>query len=51
MNDSERLDWLAALTSRLQDVYWRVENEGETVREAIDWLADAQKEEDEDRQS
>ncbi len=43
MTDQERMEWLEKVTSRLQDVYWRVENEGGTVREAIDWLIKAQK--------
>ncbi len=45
MSDKERLDWLEK-TSRLQDVYWRIENEGGSVRDAIDWLAKAQRQEE-----
>jgi hypothetical protein len=45
VDDSNRMDWIAANHSRLQDVYWRLENEGGTVRDAIDWLAEAQKNE------
>jgi hypothetical protein len=37
VRDRDRLDWLK-FNSRLQDVYWRIENEGGTVREAIDWF-------------
>jgi hypothetical protein len=40
MSDSQRLDWLYANTQRLKDVYWRIENEGGTVRDAIDFLSD-----------
>ena len=39
MDDAERLNWLDEYTSRLTDVYWHIENEGEGVREAIDTLA------------
>jgi hypothetical protein len=38
MMDTERLDWLGADASRLQDVYWRMQNEDESLREAIDAL-------------
>ena len=38
-DDTERLDWLDADTGRLQDVYWRIENEGGSARDAIDWFA------------
>jgi hypothetical protein len=40
MSDSQKLDWLNANTQRLKDVYWRIENEGGTVRDAIDFLSD-----------
>jgi len=37
--DTTRVDWLeAASTERLENVRWRIENEGGTVREAIDWF-------------
>lgn len=42
VSDAERLDWLK-YNSRLQDVYWRIENEGGTVREAIDWFMEQEK--------
>lgn len=45
MTDEERLDWLDDNHTRLQDVYWRMENEGCSLRDAIDWLAEAQKDE------
>jgi len=51
MDDAMRLDWLAANPARLQDVYWRRENEGGTLREAIDWLAEAQAKEKNERPS
>jgi hypothetical protein len=38
MGDPERLDWLAANPSRLQDVYWRLQNEDDSLREAIDYF-------------
>jgi hypothetical protein len=38
MDDAMRMDWLAANPSRLQDVYWRLQNEGGTLREAIDYV-------------
>lgn len=38
MTDEERLDWLEKSDSRLQDVYWTVQNEGMSVRMAIDHL-------------
>lgn len=41
MSDSDRLDWLEADESRLEDVRGRVNNEGASIREAIDWLAQA----------
>ncbi len=44
MTDAQRLDWLEG-RYELMDVYWRMENEGETVREAIDALAMLQEEE------
>ena len=40
--DAARLEWLGERTERLREVYWRIENEGGTVREAIDWLQKAQ---------
>jgi len=39
MNDGERIDWLERTPSRFHDVYWRMINEGETARQAIDALA------------
>jgi hypothetical protein len=36
--DTERLNWLEKDNSNLQDVYWHIENEEGTVREAIDWF-------------
>ena len=39
--DSERLDWLEEDRSRLEDVRGRCNNEGTTVREAIDHLSNA----------
>lgn len=39
MTDTERLDWLAQDSTRLEDVRGRMENEEEGIREAIDWLA------------
>jgi hypothetical protein len=45
VDDSDRIDWLAANWARLKETYWRLENEGGTIREAIDWLAEAQKNE------
>jgi hypothetical protein len=38
--DAERIDYLNANTQRLGEVYWRIENEGGTVRDAIDWFID-----------
>lgn len=38
MTDTERLDWLDADNTRLEDVRGRMNNENETVREAIDAL-------------
>jgi hypothetical protein len=40
MDDSSRIDWLAANPARLQDVYWRLQNDGMggTLREAIDYV-------------
>jgi hypothetical protein len=38
MDDSDRIDWLAANRGRLKDVYWRLENEDTTIREAIDFF-------------
>lgn len=40
MIDTLRLDWLEQDPDRLRDAFYRVENEGCTVREAIDWLTD-----------
>jgi len=40
MTDQERLDWLEADSDRLEDVRGRVNNEGVSVRAAIDWFAD-----------
>jgi len=39
MNDTERMDWLAADDTRLEDVRFRMANENELIREAIDALA------------
>jgi len=44
MSDSQRFDWLDANTQRLKEVYWRIENEGGNVREAIDFLSDGTEE-------
>ena len=38
MDDSDRIDWLAANRDALKDVYWRLENEDETIRQAIDFF-------------
>lgn len=38
MTDTERLDWLSRDNVRLEDVRYRMENEQETIREAIDAL-------------
>lgn len=38
VDDAERLDWLEVSTMRLEDVRGHVNNEGGTVRQAIDWL-------------
>ena len=38
MTDTERLNWLAKDNVRLEDVRYRMENEYETIREAIDAL-------------
>jgi hypothetical protein len=38
MDDSDRIDWLAANRGALKDVYWRLENEDTTIREAIDFF-------------
>lgn len=40
MTDTERLDWLEVDNTRLEDVRGRMNNEDETIREAIDALAD-----------
>lgn len=38
--DKQRIDWLeAGGDGRLQDCYWYIQNEGGTVRGAIDALA------------
>jgi hypothetical protein len=37
-SDYARLEWLGKYNSRLQDVYWRIENESGTVRDAIDFF-------------
>jgi hypothetical protein len=42
LTDTERLDWLAKDTERLEDVRGRMENENVDIREAIDWLAENQ---------
>lgn len=44
MSDKDRLDWLEAEPERLREVYWRMSNENEDVRTAIDALATLQKE-------
>jgi len=44
--DAERIDWLGRRIERCREVYWHIENEGGTVREAIDWLTEAQRDED-----
>jgi hypothetical protein len=36
--DAGMIEWLDKIPSRLQDVYWRLENEGGTVRQAIDFF-------------
>jgi len=41
-DDSALLDWLESDDSRLQDVYWRIQNEGINVRDAILWLMENQ---------
>ncbi len=41
--DPGRLNWLDAKHDRLQEVYWWIENEGGTIREAIDALMALQK--------
>ena len=38
MDDSDRIDYLAANRGVLNDVYWRLENEDTTIREAIDFF-------------
>lgn len=45
MKDKKRLDWLK-YTTRLQDVYWHIENEGGDVRSGIDRLTSLQGAED-----
>ncbi len=49
MNDTERLDWLGKY-NRLSEVRWRIENEGETLRDAIDRLAVLQASEEAQRE-
>jgi len=39
MTDTEVLAWLDANTDRLEDVYWHIQNEGGTVREAVEFFA------------
>jgi len=39
MDDSDRIDWLAANPDMLQGVRWRMQSQGNTLREAIDFLA------------
>jgi hypothetical protein len=36
--DVRRLNWFSADINRLQDVYWRIQNEDEDLRKAIDAL-------------
>ena len=38
MTDEKRLDWLNEEPTRLLDVYWHIENEGGSVRSAIEKL-------------
>ncbi len=38
ITDRARLDWLEANFERLIDVRWRIVNEGDNVRQAIDAL-------------
>ncbi len=40
--DQRRLDWIAANDARLLDVRGRMVNEGASLREAIDWLMQAE---------
>jgi hypothetical protein len=44
MSDSEIIDWLDQVPDRLQDVYWHMENEGGTVRDAVQALSGAEDE-------
>jgi hypothetical protein len=37
-SDEDRIDWLEAHSDRLEDVRGRVNNEGGSVRDAIDWF-------------
>lgn len=39
MNDTERIDWLDVDDTRLEDVRFRMINEDENIREAIDAMA------------
>lgn len=39
MTDTEIIAWLDQVRDRLQDVYWHMENEGGTVREAVQELS------------
>jgi len=39
MTDSEIIAWLDQSRDRLQDVYWHMENEGGTVRDAVQDLS------------
>jgi hypothetical protein len=36
--DTQYLDWLDEDNQRLQDVYWHMENEGGTLREAVEFM-------------
>jgi len=38
LTDSDRIDWLASNPERLEEIYWRLLNEGDTMREAIDYF-------------
>jgi hypothetical protein len=44
MTDAEVLNWFDANTDRLQDVYWHIENEGGTVRDAVQALSEMDEE-------
>lgn len=39
LTDEYILNWLDANTGRLEDVYWHIQNEGGTVREAVEFFA------------